>query len=74
MNIGTGKPYNIKKVILFIKNNIKLGNPVFGKIPLRKDEILKLYPDISKVKKILNWDPHTSLQKGIKTLTRYYKI
>ena len=74
MNIGTGKPYNIKKVILFIKNNIKLGKPIFGKIPLRKDEILKLYPDISKVKKILNWDPRTSFQKGIKTLIRDYKV
>ena len=74
MNIGTGKPQNIKKVILFIRNNIKLGNPVFGKIPLRKDEILRLYPDISKVKKILNWDPRTSFQKGIKTLIRHYKI
>ena len=74
MNIGTGKPQNIKKVILFIRNNIKLGNPVFGKIPLRKDEILRLYPDISKVKKILNWDPRTSFQKGIKTLIKHYKI
>ena len=74
MNIGTGKPQNIKKVILFIRNNIRLGNPVFGKIPLRKDEILRLYPDISKVKKILNWDPRTSFQKGIKTLIRHYKI
>ena len=74
MNVGTGKPQNIKKVILFIRNNIKLGNPVFGKIPLRKDEILRLYPDISKVKKILNWGPQTSFNKGIKTLIRYYKI
>ena len=74
MNVGTGKPQNIKKVILFIRNNIKLGNPVFGKIPLRKDEISKLYPDISKVKKILNWDPRTSFQKGIKTLIKHYKI
>ena len=74
MNIGTGKPHNIKKVILFIRNNIKLGNPVFGKIPLRKDEILRLYPDISKVKKILNWKPYTLLHKGIKTITRHYGI
>tara|TARA_B110000037_G_scaffold216704_1_gene276324 strand:- start:260 stop:1165 length:906 start_codon:yes stop_codon:yes gene_type:complete len=74
MNIGTGKPNNIKKVILFIRNNIKLGNPVFGKIPLRKDEILRLYPDISKVKKILNWKPYTLLHKGIKTITRHYGI
>ena len=74
MNIGTGKPYNIKKVILFIKNYINLGKPIFGKIALRKDEILILYPDISKVKKILNWGPQTSFNKGIKTLIRYYKI
>ncbi len=74
MNIGTGKPHNIKKIILFIRNNIKLGNPVFGKIQLRKDEILKLYPDISKIKKILNWKPYTLLHKGIKTITRHYSI
>ena len=74
MNIGTGKPHNIKKIILFIRNNIKLGNPVFGKIPLRKDEILRLYPDISKIKKILNWKPYTLLHKGIKTITRHYSI
>jgi nucleoside-diphosphate-sugar epimerase len=74
MNIGTGKPNNVKKIILFIKDSIKLGNPVFGKIALRKDEILKLYPDISKAKKILNWSPHTSFQKGFKTLIKYYKV
>jgi nucleoside-diphosphate-sugar epimerase len=74
MNIGTGKPNNIKKVILFIRNNIKLGTPVFGKIPLRRDEILRVYPDISKVKKILNWKPYTLLHKGIKTITRHYGI
>jgi len=74
INIGTGKPHNIKKVILFIKNNIKLGNPVFGKIPLRKDEILKLYPDILMAKKILNWKPYIPFKKGIKSTIRYYKI
>ncbi len=73
INIGTGKPKNIKKVILLIKNKINLGNPIFGKIPLRKDEILRLYPDILKAQKILNWKPHTSFQKGIKTIIRYYK-
>ena len=73
INIGTGKPQNIKKIILFIKNNIKLGNPIFGKISLRKDEILRLYPAILKAKKILNWRPYISLQKGIKTTIKYYK-
>ena len=29
--------------------------PQFDKIKLRKDEILKLYPNIEKAKKIINW-------------------
>ena len=73
INIGTGKPRNVKKVILFIKNKINLGRPVFGKISLRRDEIFILYPKISKAKKILNWKPYTSFQKGIETVIRYYK-
>jgi|TARA_Y100000389_G_C17441632_1_gene508929 nucleoside-diphosphate-sugar epimerase len=73
INIGTGKPRNVKKVILLIKNKINLGKPVFGKISLRRDEIFRLYPNISKAKKILNWKPYTSFQKGIETIIRYYK-
>ncbi len=73
INIGTGKPRNVKKIILFIKNKIKLGKPIFGKIPLRKDEILRLYPNISKAKKILNWEPLSSFKKGIEIIIKYYK-
>ncbi len=73
INIGTGRPRNVKRVILFIKNKINLGNPVFGKIPLRKDEILKLYPNISKAQTVLKWKPRISFQEGIKIITKYYK-
>lgn len=74
INVGSGKPRNIKKVILFIKNKINLGSPIFGKISLRRDEILRLYPKITKAKKILNWKPYTSFEKGIQTIIRYHKI
>ena len=73
INIGTGKPRNVKKVILFIKNKINLGKPIFGKISLRKDEILRLYPNISKAQKILKWKPSTSFQNGIKIIISYCK-
>ena len=73
INIGRGKSHNVKKVILFIKNKINLGKPIFGKISLRKDEIFSLYPDISKAKKILYWQPFTSFQKGIEIIIKYYK-
>ena len=73
INIGSGEQRNVKKVILFIKDKVNLGKPKFGKILLRRDEILRLYPNISKAQKILNWKPNISFQKGIKTLIRYYK-
>jgi len=73
INIGKGKPENVKKVILYIKNKIKNGKPIFGKISFRKDEIMKLYPNIIKSKKILNWSPKTKFPKGIKKVIKYYK-
>ena len=43
------------------KNNIKSGLPLFGKLKLRKEETLKIYPDTSKAKKFLNWKPKIKL-------------
>ena len=73
INIGSGEPRNVKKVILLIKKKINLGKPIFGKISLRNDEILTLFPNILKAKKILNWIPSTSFQKGIEIITKHYK-
>lgn len=72
-NVGTGKPKQIKKIIDNIKKNLKGGNPLYGKIDLRKDEILNLYPSISKAKKKLNWKPKISFETGLNNTIQYYK-
>ncbi len=51
INIGTAKPQKVKNVINLIKKILKGGHPQFGKIKFRKDEILKIYPNIKKAKK-----------------------
>ena len=33
----------------------------------------KLYPNISKARRILNWTPKISLKKGLSKTIRYYK-
>ena len=72
-NIGSGKPKNIKKIIQTIKKKCNGGNPQFGKIKLRKDEIISLYPRITKAKKLINWKPRISFEKGLnKTIKSYY--
>jgi nucleoside-diphosphate-sugar epimerase len=73
LNVGSGKPKKIKKIIFLIKNLIKTGNPVLGKLQMRKDEILKLYPNIKKIKKKINWKPKIDLITGIKKTVSFYK-
>lgn len=74
-NVGTGKPKKIKDIISFIKKKTNGGTPKFGEIKFRKDEILKLYPNVSKLKKYLNWKPKISFQEGLtKTINYYNKI
>jgi len=72
INIGTGNPKKLKKIIKYIKKNIKGGNPQFGKIKLRKDEILKIYPSIKKAKRFINWQPKISFQSGIRDTIKSY--
>ena len=73
INIGTGKPQKIKDVINFLVKRLRGGKPNFGKIKLRKDEILKIYPDISKAKKILKWTPKIKFKKGLEDTIRSYE-
>lgn len=72
-NVGSGKIVSVKHIINSIHKNIKKGKPLFGKISMRKDETLKLYPNIKKVKKIFDWTPKISLNNGLKKTILFYK-
>lgn len=72
INIGSGKPVSVKKVIAKICTLLNSGKPQYGKIKLRKDEIMKLYPNINKARKILNWKPNISLEKGLKKTIQFF--
>ena len=73
INIGSQKPIKIRKLIIKIVNLIGKGKPNFCKIKIRSDEPIKLFPNISKAKKILNWTPKTNLIKGLKKTIKFYK-
>jgi len=72
INIGTGKPKKIKDLINYIKKVTKGGQPEFGKIKYRKDEMIKLYPRISKAKNLIGWKPKVSFNNGLKRTIKYY--
>ena len=71
-NIGSGKSKKIRNIILNIKKNLKGGHPQFGKIKLRKDEIIKIYPSIRKAKNKIGWRPNISFKKGLQSTIKFY--
>ena len=71
-NIGSGKQIKVKEIINKICKIVGSGEPKFGKIKIRKDEISKLYPSINKAKKILKWKPIIELDDGLKKTINYY--
>ncbi len=72
INIGSGKPKKIKKIIEYIKFLTNGGYPQYGKIKLRKDEVLKIYPNIQKAKRKIKWKPKISFEKGLKKTIKFY--
>ena len=73
INIGYGTPIKIKKIILIINALIKKGKPKFGKLNLRIDESMKIYPNLLVAKKILRWKSKTSIKKGLVKTIQFYK-
>ena len=65
-NIGTSKRIKIKNLIDKINKQVGKGVPLYGKIKLRNDENIVSYPSITKVKRILNWQPKFHFNYGLK--------
>ena len=72
-NLCTGRPYNLRKLINLISFKTKGGNPQFGLINMRKDEIKNFYGNPNKVKTFFKWKPKVKIEDGIKKTIKYYE-
>ncbi len=73
LNIGYGQSIILKQVMSYVGKKTKFFSPVYGKIKIRKDEALNIYPEIKKAKKILNWKPKVSWRSGVLKTIKYFK-
>jgi UDP-glucuronate 4-epimerase len=73
LNIGKGNPDKLMDLINYLeKNYLKKFKINFTKnIPL--GDIKKTYSNVNKAKKIINWQPKTSLKVGIEKFVQWYK-
>lgn len=72
-NIGTSKPLKVRDVISQIKNTVKKGHPNYGKLRMRDDEIINLFPNTGKIKKKLKWSTKVEFASGLNKTINYYK-
>ena len=64
-NVASGKPISIRTMIEKVCALTGSGKPQYGEVSYRPGENMVLYANISKEKKILQWEPKISLEEGL---------
>ena len=73
INIASGKPISIKKMINTIVDIIGSGEPQFGQVAYRNGENMALYGDTTKAKEILGWKSSVNLRQGLLETIKWVK-
>tara|TARA_E500000331_G_scaffold291502_1_gene287979 strand:+ start:33 stop:953 length:921 start_codon:yes stop_codon:yes gene_type:complete len=72
-NLGSGIPISVKKIVNKVIKFVGSGEPKYNYFIGKNNENLKLYPSITKAKKILGWKPKISIEDGLKKTINSYK-
>ncbi|MFX1323650.1 MAG: UDP-glucuronic acid decarboxylase family protein [Promethearchaeota archaeon] len=72
INLGNDREYTILELATIIKDLIKSNSKIVFK-PLPIDDPIRRCPNITKAKKILNWEPKTSLEDSLKKSIAWFK-
>ena len=71
INLGNNKPITVKELIELIEKTIgKKASTKSTAIP--NGDVPITYADISKAKKLLGWEPETSVEEGLKQFFEWY--
>lgn len=67
-NVGSGTSYSVQEITDIIIKNFKSNVKISFLNKQRNKEIAETRADISKAKRLLNWEPHTAIEAGIATM------
>ena len=73
INLGSPEEIKIIELARLIIQLIGTSEEIVVGIPPPPGDVKRRCPDISKARKLLNWEPQTSLEKGLKKTIEYYK-
>lgn len=73
-NIGSGDSYQLKYYIELILNCLDTDSrPILGAVSYRSHDLCRTEPDISKIKRLIGWEPAVSLEDGIQRMVQWFK-
>ena len=72
INLGNNKEYTILELANIIKELVNSNSKiVFKSLPI--DDPVRRCPDITKAKKLLNWETKTPLKEGLEKTVAWFK-
>ena len=72
INLGNSKPVELRKFISTIEE-ITGKKAIIKRLPYQDGDVSMTFADISKAKKLLDYNPKTDLRQGIKNFFEWYK-
>jgi nucleoside-diphosphate-sugar epimerase len=73
VNIGSDEEHTVLEYANLIKNLVKSDSRIDFSEALPTDDPKKRKPDLSKAKRLLNWQPEVSLEAGLKNIIEFLK-
>ena len=73
INVGSNKPINLLACIKLIEKII--GKQAIKKfMPIQKGDVIKTHSDLTKIKRIFNYKPKTSIEDGLISFIKWFKV
>ena len=72
INLGNSSPISLREMINIIGEVVGV-DPVIEQLPMQPGDVERTYADISKAKRLLNYNPQTSFKSGIEKFVKWYK-
>ncbi len=73
VNLGSTDEHTVLEYATLVKELTNSSSEIVFSEKLPTDDPMKRRPDISKAKKLLDWEPKVSLHEGLMQLINYYK-
>jgi UDP-glucose 4-epimerase len=73
-NLGSGEARPLRDTISYLRDLIDPKLPLgFGQVDYRPDQVMHLEADITALKNFTGWQPHTSLEHGLKKTLDWFR-